>query len=94
MVVLGFEQLTGISAAKALQSKPAGTRQIWMQAEGQHVRYRCDGSNPEAGVGMRLLKDVNDPTVLNAVGTSLADLKFIEESATGKVNVTYFGSSS
>lgn len=94
MVVLGFEQLTGISAAKALQSKPAGTRQIWMQAEGQHVRYRIDGENPTASVGMRLLKDVNEPTVLDAVGESIADLKFIEEQSTAKVNVTYFGVSS
>lgn len=91
MEVLGFEQLTGISSAKGLQSIPAGTRQIWMQAEGQHVRYRFDGTAPTTAIGMRLLKDVNDPTVLNAVGDCLSDLKFIEESATGKVNVTYFG---
>lgn len=85
-VAKGYEQVTGLSAAKGL-TVPTGTTWALIQAEGQNVRWRDDGTNPTASVGMRLLVGEE----LTYTGSSLASLKFIEEAASAKLNVTYFG---
>jgi hypothetical protein len=84
---VGFEQLTGFAASKALQSIPATATLALMQAEGQAVRYRADGSAPTALVGMRLLTTTAPEWTRT---DNLSNLRFIQETATAKLNVTYY----
>lgn len=81
---LGFEQITGLTAAKAL-TVPTGARIAVLHAEAQAIRWRDDGSNPTAGIGMRLT--VGQHFVFDG---NLATIKFIEETATAKLNVSYY----
>lgn len=90
---IGFEQLTAFSASKALQSVPNGVVFAEVQAEAQAVRYRHDGATtaPTAAVGMRILTSAVPPTRIYGNKTELAKYRFIEETATAKLNITYFG---
>jgi hypothetical protein len=82
---LGYQQLTSLASAAAL-TVPSGARWAWLQAEAADVRWRDDGSNPTASVGM-LLK--------NGAGLiydgSLNALRLIEVSASATINVAYYG---
>ena len=75
---LGFEQLTGISASKGLQSIPEG-------AIVQNVRWRDDGVAPTATVGIQLKAEA-----MMTYNGDLDALRFIEETASGVVNVSYY----
>lgn len=87
--VLGFEQITDLSTAKSL-TIPPGTQQAWLQAESDNVRYRIDGQDPTASVGM-LIKAADDrPTKISA-HAGLKRIRVIAASGTPKLNVTYFG---
>lgn len=83
---LGYQQLTGISGAVAL-TIPAGTSLAVCTPETQAVRWRDDGTSPTASVGMPLA--VGDTLFYD--GWALASLKFIEQTASAKVNVSYYG---
>jgi hypothetical protein len=85
--VLGYEQLASIASSTAPSSVPAGTVAFAMQCSGQAVRWRADGGTPTASVGMRLL--VTEPPQIFPF--SPHSLRVIQESATGVVNLTYFG---
>jgi hypothetical protein len=80
----GYQQLTSLSAASAL-TVPAGSSYAMLQAESQNVRYRDDGTNPTAGIGIRLVAN----TIQWYTGNLVA-LKFIEETASAKLNVSYY----
>lgn len=82
---LGYEQLTSLGAPAKALTVPARAKIAFIQAEAQAVRWRDDGTDPTASVGMRLVADeemwfTGD---LNAV-------KFIEEAAGAKLNVSYY----
>lgn len=81
---VGKEQLTGISSSKALQSIPDGAILAVIQAEDQTIRFWGDGSTPTAAIGIFLA-----PGDSIAWVGQLADLRFIEETATAKVNISY-----
>lgn len=82
---LGYQQITSLSAATAL-TVPAGATIAVVVATTQAVRWRDDGTNPTATVGMPL-----------AVGTErvftggLAALRFIEQTASAAINISYYG---
>lgn len=82
-----YEQITGLNVAKGLTALtiPTGTKMMLIQPESQNVRWRDDGVDPTASVGMILV--AND--ILMYSGTASA-IKFIEVSATAKLNVTYY----
>lgn len=83
---LGYEQvLTATLAAATQLNKPAYTKVAYVQVEGGQVRYRDDGTDPSAAVGMLLV----DGAVLEYAG-NLSTLKFITESGTPKLNVSYY----
>ena len=82
---LGYQQLT-CAAATAL-TIPAGCTQAMVIPETQAVRWRADGTNPTAAVGMPLAVG----QALTFTADSLAQLKFIEQVAGAKLNVYYFG---
>jgi hypothetical protein len=80
-----YEQLTGLSSAKRLQSIPAGARVALIQATDQNVRWKDDGNDPTTSTGMQLAAGKD----LFYTG-NLANLSFIEETATAKLNVLYY----
>jgi hypothetical protein len=61
---------------------------VMIQAEGQNVRYRTDGVNPTATVGMLL--EVGAIHVINMPDGSQNDIKVIEAAVGGILNVTWF----
>jgi len=82
---LGYQQITSLSSATAL-TVPTGARLALIQPETQSVRWRDDGTDPTASVGMPL--GVGD--TLPYTG-ELAKIKLIETVASAKVNVAYYG---
>lgn len=87
---IGFEQITGLSAVKLLTvpSDPTTGRKAAIaivHAEAQAVRWRQDGTAPSATVGMRLLVGGE-----LEIDTQLDIIQFIEETASAKLNVSYY----
>jgi hypothetical protein len=83
---LGYQQLSSPAAATAL-TVPAGTLFCVFNGEVQAARWRDDGVDPTAAIGM-LLK-VADPTY--PYFGQIARLKFIQVTAGAVINVTYYG---
>lgn len=83
MASKGYQQITALSAATAL-TVPAGTKYAIVQAETQNVRWRADGVDPAAGVGMLLVAGAA-PVMIDVLNA-----KFIEATASAKLNVHYF----
>jgi uncharacterized protein YfaP (DUF2135 family) len=89
--VKGFQQVTAaeLSAAVAL-TVPAGTERALIQAETANVRYRVDGSDPTASVGMIVIAGAHQPLEITTAGGLIA-AKFIAASGSPLLNVTYYG---
>lgn len=87
---LGFRQATDLSAAITLSSIPggipAGSLMAVIQPEDADVRWRDDGTAPNAGVGMYLFEG----SQFEYTG-DLTVIQFIELSASGKLNISYYG---
>jgi hypothetical protein len=89
---MGYQQIVGAAAATALTIPTRdnnGTSALPTMAmiivEGQSVRYRDDGTNPTASVGM--------PISIGSVFFYDGDLKairFIQTAATATINVSYY----
>ena len=89
-MVISDEKLSvGTGAAVAL-TVPAGARSCWLQADGGNVRYRMTGDDPTTSTGM-VLYDNAAPTPINVPDFDLNDLRFLSESGTVALEVTYFG---
>lgn len=88
---LGYGQLTSLSSAVAVSSVtggiPAGTEQVAIQAETQNVRYRDDGTDPTASIGM--IFTVNTIYMLSIA--QAARMKLIEAAASAKLNISFYG---
>ena len=84
LVPAGFQQITTLSGATKL-TPPLNARIARIVCETQAVRWRDDGNAPTATVGMPL-----------AVGTELTydgglgEIQFIEQTASAKLNVSYY----
>lgn len=85
-IALGYQQITVLTASTGL-TVPAGTKMIRIIAEAQAVRWRDDGTAPTATVGQPLAVGVEMIYTANNAGV----LRFIEQVAGGKLNVTYYG---
>lgn len=79
----GYQQITSLGTAVGL-TVPEGAYRAKIQAESQAVRWRDDGTNPTTTVGMRIASGGE----LIYEGDLLA-IKFIEEAASAKLNVSY-----
>jgi hypothetical protein len=79
------EFITDLSAAVGFSQIPAGALFAVVQAETQNVRYRDDGTDPTASVGMLLIAN----TAMRYEG-DLTKIKFKETSASAKLNVSYY----
>lgn len=80
----GYQQITDLSSAVGL-TVPEGTVLAIIQPETQNVRWRDDGTNPTASVGMVLA--AGNSAVYNG---GFAALKFIETAVSAKLNVSYY----
>lgn len=85
---LGYQQLTSLSSATAL-TVPSGTKMIRIIPETQAVRWRDDGTSPTATVGQPLA--VGSELIYTGTVAGMAALKFIEQTASAKLNVVYYG---
>lgn len=84
---LGYQQLTSLSGSTAL-TVPATAQTAVIECDSvaaKAVRWRDDGVAPTATVGMELLPGAS----FTYVGT-LSNLRFIEVSASAKLNVSYY----
>lgn len=81
----GYVQVTSLATAVGLGTIPAGTRLTLVEAESQDVRWRDDGTNPTASVGMVLA--AGQTLVYNGNPTTL---KLIEVTASAKLNISYY----
>jgi hypothetical protein len=80
----GYQQITSLSAATAL-TVPTGSTTAVIIAEAQAVRYRDDGTDPSASVGMPMAVGVT----LTYTGP-LSKIKFIEQTGGAKLNISYY----
>jgi hypothetical protein len=89
---LGYEQITGLSSAKGLTVPSVDLNGLSCKptlalivAESTAVRWRDDDVDPTGTVGMPLATGVT----LQYDG-DLSKIRFIEQSASSKLNVTYY----
>ena len=86
---IGFEQITDVSSAVGLTAGTYdGATYAQIQAQDQDVRGRDDGTNPTTSGGLVLFAGQS----MNYFG-DLSAIKFIEEAASAKLNVAYYGPS-
>lgn len=83
---LGYAQIVGAAAATAL-AVPAGASRVLITVGAQAVRYRDDGANPTATIGMPLA--VGATLDYNAQG--LSTLRFIEVVAGTVLDMSFYG---
>lgn len=82
----GYQQVSPLDAPVALDVPPAAIIAL-ISPEGAPVRYRDDGVEPEAGVGMPL----GVGATLHYCG-DLTGISFIEQTPSARLNVLYYGS--
>lgn len=85
---LGFEQLTGLSAAKKLAAVPTGALLALIIPTAQAVRWRDDGTDPTGTIGMPIATTIPSPFVYSG---DLSKISFIEQAASATLNVSYYG---
>lgn len=83
-VCLGYQQITSLSSATGL-TVPVGATMAVIAPLTQGVRWRDDGTNPTASVGM----PVSAGAYFNYDG-DLKSIKFIEQTASAQLNVSYY----
>jgi len=81
----GYSQLSVLSSAAGLGTIPNGVKLTLIQAESQDIRWRDDGVNPTASVGMVL--EAGQTLVYNG---NPAAFKAIETTASAKLNITFY----
>ena len=83
---IAYQQIVGVPASTGL-TIPDGTVFAEITVSGQPVRWRIDGQDPTAAVGMPL------PVGANKLffAQSLSPLRFIETVASATLDITYFG---
>jgi len=81
----GFQSITSLAAAAGLTVPVAGASFAVINPEGQSVRWRDDGTDPTAAVGMLIPKDAEF-----TYQGDLSAIKFIETTSGAKLNVSYY----
>lgn len=82
---VGYAQDASFAAASALPSIPSKARVALIQAEGDSLRWRDDGTDPTTSVGMLLAAG---ETFLY-IG-DLSKFKIIESSTSTTINISYY----
>jgi hypothetical protein len=84
LVPAGYQQLTSLSSASGLNLATNAYRAL-IQAQDQNVRWRDDGTDPSATVGMVLAAG----ETMFYTG-DLSAIKFIEVATSAIINVSYY----
>jgi hypothetical protein len=85
---LGYLQVSlSTTTVNELPDPPAGTTIALLKIEGAAARYRDDGQDPTAMVGMPIA--VGESLVYDAL---MIDMRLIAQADGAKVNVAYYGS--
>jgi len=84
---LGYQQITTLSSAVGL-TVPSGANMALITCTTQNVRWRDDGTNPTASIGMLCLATGGDAGLWYK--GDLSKLKFIEATASAALNVSYY----
>lgn len=82
---VGTYQQMAVTVAANLASVPAGATYAVISVEGNAIRYRDDGTDPTATVGM--------PVAVGGTVTydgALARLRLVAQAGTATVNVSYY----
>lgn len=87
VIPLGYQQITSLAAAQT-PTVPAGANVMIVSAETQAVRFRSDGVTPTATVGFPLAVGVQ--LVFRMSNAALGAIKFIEQTASAKLNIEYY----
>jgi len=82
---VGYEQIADVSTPAKALTVPTGARVAIIQAVAQNVRWRDDGTDPDATTGMRL--EAGSSIVYTG---DLDAIKFFEEAASAELNVSYY----
>lgn len=83
-VCLGYQQITSLSSATAL-TVPAGATMAVIAPLTQGIRWRDDGTNPTASVGMPIAAGA-----YFSYDGNLKSIKFIEQTASAELNISYY----
>ena len=81
---LGYQQITALSSAVSL-TIPSGTTRAVIAPLTQTVRWRDDGTDPTASIGM----PVPAGTYLSYDG-DLRRIRFIQATASAELNIAYY----
>ncbi len=84
MSALGYQQINDVSSAVTL-TVPSGARRAKVVALDQAVRWRDDGTDASATIGMPLAVD----TILD-ITDALATITFFERVAGAELNISYY----
>lgn len=83
-VCLGYQQITSLSSSTAL-TVPSGATRAIIISESQSVRWRDDGTDPTASIGMLL------PVLVTlSYDGDLTKIRFIQQTASAILNVSYY----
>lgn len=89
----GAGQYATLTAARTLVTVvgtiPTAATHLWIECEAQNVRYRLDGTDPTAAIGLRLIAGGQAAGVWLRRG-QWNSAEFIEEAATAKLNWQFF----
>lgn len=89
----GAGQYTSLGSARTLATIvgtiPPTATHLYIECEGQNVRYRLDGNDPTASVGLRLIKDGSGSGVMLS-RAEWKNFRAIEETASAKLNWQFY----
>lgn len=85
-IPLGYQQYTSLAGATPLSSIPSGALFALISCSVANVRYRDDGTNPTAAVGMPMV--AGGAPLLYA--GNLAAISFIQSAAGAVLDVSYY----
>lgn len=82
----GYQRVTATGSAFALPSVPAGARRVIVQAEAQALRWRDDGTDPTATVGMTIPAGGE----LRYDGANMGAMRLIAATSGAIANIIYY----
>jgi len=83
---MGYVQVTDLSSAVGIGTVPPGTQLALITPEGQNIRWRDDGTDPTATVGMLL---TTGQTI--SYNGPIEKFRAIEVESGGILNVSLYG---
>lgn len=90
---LGHQRIAAANLASAISPTiPSGTREAWVQCDTNNVRMTLEGTTPTSTVGMQIVAGAHHPARVT-IGMGLHQMKFIAESGSPNLQLTYFGQS-